>query len=1299
MGQRLVLRKVIAVLLSVFVSALFLLATGIAVARVALPKLDEHKDFLGDWLSHIVHQKVVIKDVRATWFRFTPYVQFDDVAIGDNTSSGFHVREMDVALSLWDSILARSPRPGNLIIKGVHLDLQQQGKKFVLYGAEQIKQPMTTDDKAQANTADSKSVSVTSLVSWLLRQTDISITDLTLNVFLANHTAIQAQSINLHTFNKNGNHRLVFSAALRQMIATKIYLVADVADASDSDNYDVKFYGNAQNILSDQVLQLIHANLPNKIKILQGDVSANFWGSWQHGKLQRLHALLDAKNIGLENKKTTSFLALLDANLLWQSNTDGWELIADQIKTKFAGRVIDNIKFGIKHNFASGINNNLFSLSGMYIPDVLQVMRVGGYISPELDAKYANVNINGLIKNLYLQQMSGDQPSWQAQATIDGFTAKHLNTVMADIPDISPVNLDLYVNPDKGALHLQGENVSLALQKIYNHDLQFTKLLANVDWQKNSDGLFVSVPHVEAKAPDMQINTGFKLWLRPNLPAYIDLLGNAKVSDAKVLRNYIPNHFISPALISWLEQAFVAGSTDDCSFLLHGNVKDFPFRNHSGKFEVATNVNDLAIMYNHQWPMVNNLSGNLLFNNDAMHAEINSGSIAGIKINKAVFDIKDFRRAVLLVNGGGYGDAAAGVKFLTTSPLTIGKYLKGTKTSGAMNVHIAMSLPLYKHLENTQISGLISANDVDWNMPAWDIDLTKMQGMLQFNQDSVTANNIAAQLLGGPTVISVKTKNYKSGAKINIDLVGSAAVDDLRTTYQIPSLYFAKGNFNYLAALNLYPSNSGHSTLRVSSDLRGTSIDLPGILNKSSQQKSNLIYELSLDNAKILPMKISYDKIFAAQLVVSMKDSAAKLLDAVFDIGRVGNLNKLRSGLIYADVNLPEINYSDWQSVYHNYQLEALQMGQDMPSDNIIRFDISTKLLKAYNNNLSNMNIRVDSIANGWRVAVQQKNVTGVASWFTRKQQLYVYANFAKLYLENFPNNAAANNINAENFPAIDFTCVNGSLGKYSFANLHLLSVPYGKHTYVISDLTFDPPFSQVKLHGAVDVKNTKVNLTGNLNTNDLGSFLHAWNFDNFISEANGEGYIDISWSKNIFKPSIKDLVMKLDVALKKGNFLDIGQNAQNKLGFGRLLNFFSLQSIPHRLTLNFSDLAKKGFGFSHLNSNIDLADGVMRLSDTKIDGAVAKVSASGFINLIAKKCNIKMSVAPHVTSSAPVIATIAGGPVVGAFTWVANKILSPGISRALLAQYAIKGSLSNPQVTELNGGGERNKDALPHPV
>ena len=174
---------------------------------------------------------------------------------------------------------------------------------------------------------------------------------------------------------------------------------------------------------------------------------------------------------------------------------------------------------------------------------------------------------------------------------------------------------------------------------------------------------------------------------------------------------------------------------------------------------------------------------------------------------------------------------------------------------------------------------------------------------------------------------------------------------------------------------------------------------------------------------------------------------------------------------------------------------------------------------------------------------------------------------------------------------------------------------------------------------------------------------------------------------------------MKVDLALKKGRLLDIGQNAQNKLGLGRLLNFFSLQSIPHRLTLNFSDLSKKGFVFSHLHSNIDLAYGVMRLSDTKIDGSVANVSVSGFINLIAKKCNITMSIAPEVTSSAPVIATIAGGPVVGAVTWVANKILSPGIGKALLVQYIIQGSLSSPQVTEVSGGRQLNRDTLPKPA
>ena len=81
-------------------------------------------------------------------------------------------------------------------------------------------------------------------------------------------------------------------------------------------------------------------------------------------------------------------------------------------------------------------------------------------------------------------------------------------------------------------------------------------------------------------------------------------------------------------------------------------------------------------------------------------------------------------------------------------------------------------------------------------------------------------------------------------------------------------------------------------------------------------------------------------------------------------------------------------------------------------------------------------------------------------------------------------------------------------------------------------------------------------------------------------------------------------------------------------------------------------------------------------MSDFFVNGPVAKVNMNGYVDYIKKYCNLRIDVSPYVTSSVPVIATLAGGPVVGAITWVVNKIISPGLGKIIRFSYRAAGPI-----------------------
>jgi uncharacterized protein YhdP len=137
-------------------------------------------------------------------------------------------------------------------------------------------------------------------------------------------------------------------------------------------------------------------------------------------------------------------------------------------------------------------------------------------------------------------------------------------------------------------------------------------------------------------------------------------------------------------------------------------------------------------------------------------------------------------------------------------------------------------------------------------------------------------------------------------------------------------------------------------------------------------------------------------------------------------------------------------------------------------------------------------------------------------------------------------------------------------------------------------------------------------------------------------------------------------------------------------MGFGRLLNLLSIQSIPRRLSLDFSDLFQKGYSFDSLKADFTLKDGGAFTNNMQFNGPIARVDIAGEIGLAGKNVDIQLNVTPYVTSSLPVVAAIAGGPVVGMATWMVDKVVSGQVSKVATHEYRVTGSWMNPVWTQV---------------
>ena len=105
---------------------------------------------------------------------------------------------------------------------------------------------------------------------------------------------------------------------------------------------------------------------------------------------------------------------------------------------------------------------------------------------------------------------------------------------------------------------------------------------------------------------------------------------------------------------------------------------------------------------------------------------------------------------------------------------------------------------------------------------------------------------------------------------------------------------------------------------------------------------------------------------------------------------------------------------------------------------------------------------------------------------------------------------------------------------------------------------------------------------------------------------------------------------------------MDIGESSNAKMGIGRFLSIFSLQSIPRRLSLDFSDLTQKGYSFDSITGDYTLRNGNAFTNNMSITGPVASIAISGRIGLSNQDYDFTMR--SHRLMSPPVFHSLPHG-------------------------------------------------------
>ncbi|MHB1239109.1 MAG: YhdP family phospholipid transporter [Gammaproteobacteria bacterium] len=203
----------------------------------------------------------------------------------------------------------------------------------------------------------------------------------------------------------------------------------------------------------------------------------------------------------------------------------------------------------------------------------------------------------------------------------------------------------------------------------------------------------------------------------------------------------------------------------------------------------------------------------------------------------------------------------------------------------------------------------------------------------------------------------------------------------------------------------------------------------------------------------------------------------------------------------------------------------------------------------------------------------------------------------------------------------------------------------------------------------------------GALTSPDLGRLIAGFGFAGSVRGGKTQCDMTVHWPDGPTRVGLKGLQGTFKLKVDKGRLVDVSPGA------GRVFGLLSLQALPRRLSLDFSDLFKKGFSFDHLQGTFSLRNANAYTDNLTLKGPSADLVITGRIGLLARDYDQTVTVLPNLGGSLPLAGALAGGPAVGAALFVAEHMLRGPIQDITRYQYSVTGSWEHPVVTRTAGG------------
>ncbi|MEO1580846.1 MAG: YhdP family protein [Pseudomonadota bacterium] len=1277
------LKKLRKLLFYLFATVLVLVALGVGAMRLAMPQLPEYRDEIQARMAEALNGDVRFDRIDARWRWRGPEILFDNVVLGPSIQGQeiepIRIETLAVGVSFSALAFQRTAVIRHIVARGVVATLERDEAGWILqnhrFGRGGADKNLTLDSMSEADLSNlpfDESIDV--------RISDVSV------VYTDRLTGRDPLVIDL----TNGRVELdddavTVESALRRRDGSqsRIDFFANGRLTEQSVSGLVNGSWRAHADLNAISADLAHAFLPPDWRLPRSglaDLAVDI--EWEDGRPQAASVVLDAASLtppdGGEQSQVSGRAEL--------TRTDtGWLCAVDDFIVGVADRSWPAASMRLSLNDSVERPRIEFDVANMTVYDLPYL---SSFLPQEAARTVLESRLSGTIVDgdgfLEFDRVGEELSAMTATPQDFELNLDYVGLSVAPVyglPGFSNLTGTLRMTDETGSLTLDSQAAEVSVPALFADTVAIDELAGTLIWRRSGEVVSVVSDAVRMRSRSLDATATLEIDLDTTVGVQtVDVDTQWSLGDVNDAKQFFPVAVMHPKLVGWLTQAVESGRIVSGDFKLSGPLAQFPFADGGGVFRASAVSEDIVLRYAREWPRLEGVRAVVELDGLSLSTRQNSGMSGNIPFRDANVRFDDLTSGELLIDTEGEAPLADLQGFAASSPIEklLGGQIDRMQLGGNAKYEVSLRVPL-KRVREFVFDAELETEDGTVALDYLPFGLSEIDGVVRFDRKGAYADAVEAELMGAAVEIDVMPAEDESGLLLeaNGTLVGSEAV----RVFQLPIEGKVDGTATFDARLKLpkrslddpEPESPLPVALTLETDLDGISVDLPYPVGKPAGNKKSTTLSLSI--AQKLEARMTMAPAIDVVAEFEQSDTGPLQFDrATIHLGAGEALRSSVPGL-FVDGSIDRLRLSDWLALRGDRETGIMELLQSVA--------VEVGDLYLFGQRIRDVSGTLQRSGEDWLIDVQGPTVSGTVSMPSKLDgsDPVVLDMRRVALLESDP--LASGEVDPRQIPAIRLRAESFALGEREFgvleAEIDRVEGGLQANSIATASDAFTVTATGSWLADETIEAGSITRLEGILRSSSVGRMMAQLGYAPGIGADSLESVFDVSWDGGPGTDFLESLDGDAKLKISDGTLEELDPGA------GRVVGLLSLVELPRRLSLDFSDVFRKGFTFEEIAGDFRMVNGDAFTCNLALRSPAADVGVIGRASLFKRNYNQTAVISVKVGNTLPAVGAVVAGPQVGAALLLFSQIFKKPLKGMTEVYYQINGSWDEPSIDRTN--------------